>query len=396
MTSLGPVHDVDRVGVASAATGAGERFAHAIVETIREPLLVLDEDLRVESANAAFYRHFRVAPPDTVDRSLFALGNGQWDIPALRHLLETLLSAHEEVRDLEVEHDFPHLGRRIMLVNARQVRDEEQAYGRILVAFEDVTEARRAARELQRYAGELERSNRELEEFAHAASHDLQEPLRKIGTFSDRLTRSVDEEALGADARLYLERIGVAVSRMQTRIDDLLRLARVGRERPRPELLDLGAVLASALDDLGSELPEDATVEVTELPPVVADRVRMELLFQNLLGNAAKYRRPDVPLSIGVRGESVAAGDPEERPGVLISVEDNGIGFEPRYAERIFGAFQRLHGRSEYEGSGVGLSICRRIVEQHGGTIRAHGRPGQGARFDIWLPATVDGTGDPT
>lgn len=372
------VHDGDPAG--------DERFARAIVDTIREPLLVLDGDLRVESANPAFYRHFRVTPEETLDRSFFSLGSGQWDVPVLRAVLETVIPEHAEVRDVEVEHDFPGLGRRTMLVNARQVQWEGHAYRLVLVALEDVTEQRRAERALARSSRELQRSNRELEEFAHAASHDLQEPLRKIGAFSDRLATE-EGDRLGEQSRLYLERIQAAVVRMQTRIDDLLELARVGRERPSPEPVDLRAIVDSALDQLGALLPPDAEVGVGTLPGLEADPLRMELLFQNLLGNSIKYRRTDTPLRIEVSGEVADPPVSAEGPWVRLTVRDNGIGFDPEYSERIFGAFQRLHGRTEYEGSGVGLSICRRVVEQHGGTITAHGQPGEGARFEITLPA---------
>ena len=368
--------------------------ARAVVETIRQPLLVLDSGFRVSSANRAFYRDFEVDPGSTIGAPFWELGGGQWDVPALRELLERVLAVDTVVEDFEVRDTFPGLGLRSFLVNARQVDlesegEDERDDRLILLAFEDVTDRIRAQQALEHHARQLERSNRDLEEFAHAASHDLQEPLRKVRTFADRLAGSLGDAALDEKQRLYLDRMQDAAIRMQTRIDDLLVLARVSRQKSRRVPVDLDAVVAGVLRDLEGPVQESgAEIEVGSLPVVVADAAHMELLFQNLISNALKYREPDEPPRIRVRARPLEPPAGDDREWTRIEVTDNGIGFEQVYAEQIFRPFERLHGRGEYEGSGVGLSVCRRVVELHGGWIRARSAPGEGATFEIDLPNT--------
>ena len=369
--------------------GGIEDYAWAVVQTIRQPLLVLDADLRVVSANPAFYRHFQTEPGETLGARVWKLGNGQWDIPALRSRLGRVLPADTVVEDFEVRHVFEHLGPRVLLLNARQVRRDERRFQLILLAFEDVTERLRAERAVERHASQLERSNRDLEEFAHAASHDLQEPLRKVRTFADRLVGSLDRDALDERQRLFLDRMQDAAARMQTRIDDLLVLARVSRRDPARGTVELGAVVGGVLRDLESTTAAaGATIEVGALPSIEADAAHLELLFQNLISNSLKYRNPAIPPAIRIAASPAEVPPGDDRRWTRITVADNGIGFEQQYAERIFRPFERLHGRGEYEGSGVGLSVCRRVVELHGGTITAAGRPGEGATFEILLPDT--------
>jgi light-regulated signal transduction histidine kinase (bacteriophytochrome) len=245
----------------------------------------------------------------------------------------------------------------------------------------DITDRKLAAEMLRRSAAELARSNVELEQFAYIASHDLQEPLRKIQAFGDMLASSAGD-ALGTEERDYLSRMCRAAARMRTLIDDLLDLSRVAT-RGRPfEPVDLSEVAREVLEDLETRLVESgAAVRVGDLPRVMADPTQMRQLLQNLVGNALKYRKPDVAPEILV--ERLADCGPGQ---VAFAVRDNGIGFDPKYADRIFQPFQRLHGRGEYEGTGMGLAICRKIVERHEGTIVADARPGAGAVFRVVLP----------
>ena len=225
----------------------------------------------------------------------------------------------------------------------------------------------------------LESSNRDLEAFAAVAAHDLQEPLRKIRAFSDR-ARSAMQTGDASTAFDHLERVDVAAVRMQTLLDDLLVLARITGQEPDRRPVELGDLALEVAQDLASACPE-AEFEIGEIPVVDADPVRMRQLLANLLGNALKYRRADVPPRLEVAGHRHGAW-------VEFTVTDNGIGFEDQYREKIFRPFQRLHGRSEYEGTGVGLALCRAIAERHGGSIIAHGRPGEGATFTVTLPAS--------
>jgi len=246
----------------------------------------------------------------------------------------------------------------------------------------DTTERTQIENELRRYAAELERSNADLRNFAHVASHDLQEPLRKITAFGERLRKHCGD-ALDARGTDYLQRMTDASQRMQGLIADLLAFSRVSMQAHPAQEVDLNQVLATVLEDLEISITEsNAVIEVTEpLPKILGDRSQLGQLLQNLISNALKFHRP---------GESprITIATTTSLQGHRIEVRDQGIGFEPKYAERIFGIFQRLHGRNEYEGTGVGLAICRKIVELHHGTITAVSQPGAGATFRVELPPT--------
>ena len=248
----------------------------------------------------------------------------------------------------------------------------------------DISERKRVQHALERQAADLARSNAELEQFAYVASHDLQEPLRKILAFGDRL-KSKCTEGLGEDGRDYLTRMLNAAGRMQTLIQDLLTLSRVATQ-PHPfGPVDLQDIVGHVLSDLESRIERlHGRVEIGALPVIIADRQQMTQLFQNLIGNALKFHRPAQPPVVRVSSEQVSSD--EEISSCRIVVEDNGIGFDEKHIDKIFQVFQRLHGRGEYDGSGIGLSICRKIVERHGGSISAMGTPGSGAKFTVTLP----------
>ena len=247
----------------------------------------------------------------------------------------------------------------------------------------DVTERKRAQQALQSQAEDLARSNAELGEFAYVASHDLQEPLRKILAFGDRL-KNKHAEALSAEGRDYLERMQNAAGRMQTLINDLLSLSRVTNHHQPFAAVDLVDVIQTVVSDLETRLSQvNGKVELGALPIIVADRGQMAQLFQNLIGNGLKFSKPQHPPVVKIYGELLNDGGNDT---CQIVVEDNGIGFDEKYLDRIFRVFQRLHGRTEYEGTGIGLAICRKIVERHGGSITASSTPGMGAKFIVRLP----------
>ena len=357
-----------------------------MADTIREPLLVLDSDFRVVAANRAFFSQFRTTPADTIERVLFELGNGQWDIPELRRLLREVLPAHQEIEGFPVEHEFPELGVRNMLLNACEiVRPDEHEY-LIMLALDDVTDRRAAERALAVRTRELERSNRELEQFAAIAAHDLHEPLRKIRTYGDLLQRDADAlpTELGRD---YVGRMVHAATRMQTLITELLALARLSAPQ-RMIAIDATALVRAVLVDLEAAITDaGAIVHVGVLPTVMGDPTLLRQLFQNLISNALKFQRVGVTPTIDITtddDETAVAGTPGF---VALCVKDNGIGFEPRHAQVIFEPLERLHGRTEYAGSGMGLALARRIVERHGGAIRAEGTLGVGSRFCLTLPS---------
>jgi PAS domain S-box-containing protein len=252
-------------------------------------------------------------------------------------------------------------------------------------ALTDQIEVRKAI------AAELERSNAELEKFAYIASHDLQEPLRKIQAFGDRL-RNTFRAQLADPGKEYVDRMLSAAGRMRRLIDDLLTFSRVTTHQRPFVRLDLGKLVREVVSDLEVRIDQEkGTVVVGALGAIEADVSQMRQLFQNLIANAVKFHRPGVPPVVEILGEPApeapgAAGAVPPVPLYRVIVRDNGIGFEDKYRERIFDVFQRLHGRDEYEGTGVGLAICRKIVERHGGTITARGRPGEGATFVVALP----------
>ena len=229
--------------------------------------------------------------------------------------------------------------------------------------------------------------NRELEEFAFVASHDLQEPLRKVRAFGDRLRLHLGNHA-DAESLDYIERMRAAAERMQRLIDDLLAYSRVAKSDRAARRLELNEVLAGVLADLETSIEQKkAEVVHSHLPAVDGDETQMRQVLQNLISNALKFARDDRPPRITIDGEVFWPDSGfDRRPWVRLTIADNGIGFDNKYAERIFAAFQRLHGQREYSGSGIGLAIVRRIAERHGGHIHAHGRPGEGATFVIEMP----------
>jgi PAS domain S-box-containing protein len=252
----------------------------------------------------------------------------------------------------------------------------------------DVTERRADKLALQQSLDELGRRNRELQEFAYVASHDLQEPLRKIRTFSELLVTRHRQD-LEESARDYLDRITRAATRMQTLIQDLLEYSRIATGGRPTTPVDLMKICREVLADLDARIEStQARIHVGELPTIVADAVQMRQLFQNLVGNALKFCSPQRTPEISISCQPAVLGD---EAALQIEIADNGIGFEPRFAEKIFNPFQRLHARSEHEGTGMGLAIVRRVVERHGGTVCAIGTPNVGTRVLVLLPRPADG-----
>jgi light-regulated signal transduction histidine kinase (bacteriophytochrome) len=246
--------------------------------------------------------------------------------------------------------------------------------------------------ELDQANRELKRSNQELQRFAFIASHDLQEPLRKIRSFGDLLL-SGHSAGLDEVGRDYLKRMQAAAGRMSALIDSLLKYSQVSTQALPFARVDLAKAVREAVSDLRVRLLETGgRVDVGELPALEGDPTQLRQLLQNLIGNALKFHRPGVAPEVEVRAEVLAAGSGPAELGVVpacrLVVRDNGIGFDDRHRERIFDMFHRLHRHGEYEGTGVGLSICKKIVERHGGVITASGVEGQGATFTVTLPIT--------
>ncbi len=236
----------------------------------------------------------------------------------------------------------------------------------------------------------LEASNRDLQDFASVAAHDLQEPIRKIQAFGERIERKFATE-IPPKAMDDLSRMRAAAKRMSALISDILNISRLRGEH-KTGSVELAVLVAGVVDELRSELDTAGSqIEIGDLPVVEGDASQLRQLVANLLGNASKYRREGVPLAVRIDCKHVVTGTAHSGAAEAyeITFRDNGIGFAQEHAEKIFTIFQRLHGSSEYEGTGVGLALCRNIVDRHGGTIVAHGVPNEGASFVITLPATA-------
>jgi light-regulated signal transduction histidine kinase (bacteriophytochrome) len=246
----------------------------------------------------------------------------------------------------------------------------------VVIGFVKILSDETARKQLQ---DSLSESNAALEQFAYVASHDLQEPLRTMSSFAQLLTKKYDGK-LDSEADRYLAFIMGASQRMSDLVRDLLEYARAATEEERPSSVALDEDLEAALTHLTQAVEESgASVTHDPMPTIQVDRGQMVRLFQNLIGNALKYRKPNQPPKIHVSAEQTGRE-------WVITIEDNGIGFDPEYASTIFMPFKRLHQVAEYPGSGVGLAICKRIVEAHGGRIWAESKPGEGASFRFTLP----------
>jgi PAS domain S-box-containing protein len=273
------------------------------------------------------------------------------------------------------------------------VTNDEGKVVRFIGNTVDISEMKVYERELEMKVEELNRSNKELEQFAYVASHDLQEPLRKIMAFGERLSLKFGEQ-LSTDGQFYISRMLDATNRMKILIENLLSYSRASRKLESMVSIDLNEVIENVLSDLEMKVQEtQADISVGSLPTIKALPSQMQQLFQNLISNAIKFVSPDKKPIVIIRADEATKQEikelnlsPKFKNFIKITIEDNGIGFEAEYAEKIFIIFQRLHGRAEFEGTGLGLAICKKIVENHQGHILANGELGKGATFTVYLP----------
>ncbi len=309
------------------------------------------------------------------------LGENYNEIEAWKEsgLLESAREATASGQETRKEYETPNnLGKRIW-VDCRFTPFISNGEPHLLLSVDDISTSKQAEIDLQRYASKLEQSNRDLQEFAYIASHDLQEPLRKVLAFGDRLVNKYGD-VLDETGRDYLKRMRDASQRMQTLINDLLAFSRVSTRAQPFAMVDLNEVIEEVVSNLENQIDRtQGRVEFSKLPMIEADPTQMYQLLQNLINNGLKFNREDHPPVI-----KVTAGTSDDK--CKLTVKDNGIGFDMQYLDRIFKPFQRLHSRQEYEGSGMGLAICRRIVERHSGEITASSAPGKGSTFIITLP----------
>jgi two-component system CheB/CheR fusion protein len=507
-------------------------YAEALLDTIREAVIVIGSDFRVKMANNSFYEIFKVSEHETEGNTLFELGNRQWDVLRLRQLLDDVIHNGSIFVGFEIEHNFPQIGNKTMLLNARKIAQKIHRQEVILLAIEDITEHRSAQKmvaeretwfrnmadnapviiwmcdanmkwtfinstwlqytgsnpaaakgdgwldllhrddreksfqqfktsfdqkvpfemeyrlrrhngeyrwvvhtgkptfspeqtftgyigscadihdrkmmfqqldqqvqdrtaELQEINKELARSNGELQQFAYVASHDLQEPLRKIITFSGKLQEY--SANLPDTAKTFIEKIASSSHRMTRLIDDLLNFSRISRSNRKFSRTDLNDIIKDVLIDFELIIiQKNAEVNCTKLPVIQAIPVQMEQLFHNLISNALKFSKKDTSPVINITSRMISEAEKKERnlrkPGsyVELVVSDNGIGFNNEFAEQIFTIFQRLNSKYEYPGTGIGLALCRKIALNHEGEIYGESEPEQGSRFHIILPIKQD------
>lgn len=348
-------------------------FADAIVETVREPLLVLDADLRVQRANRAFYQQFQVEPVDTERRRIFDLGDGQWNIPALRTLLEELLPTNRALVDYEVEHIFPSIGHRIMLLNARRIESTQL----MLLAIEDITERKHVEREKQQTLAQRE-------EFMAIASHELKTPVTSLKGFAQLLLSRFRKE--GDDrAAAFLTKMDAQLDRLTNLIGELLDVTRIeaGQLPWHNEQFDLDALVREIVEEVGyTSERHQIHLEGAASLLVSGDRERTGQVLTNLLSNAIKYS----PQANTVRVKVVV-----DENSATVSVQDFGIGLAPEKQPHVFERFFRVSDpeHETYPGLGLGLFISAQIIQRQGGRMWVESQPGVGSTFSFTVPLAL-------
>ncbi|WP_317042846.1 CheR family methyltransferase [Chitinophaga filiformis] len=506
-------------------------YAEAVFDTIQEAVILLDKDLRIKTANKAFYSIFQAREETTEGILIYELGHRQWDIPALRELLQETIPNESQFQNREIRHTFGGIGEKVLLLSGRRIIQKIHRQQLILLAIQDVTEHKQAQRlvnereawfrnmadnapvmiwvadrnkqrnffnrtwleytgrkldaeigdgwkssvheadrdrclntynayfddrkayvldyrllrgdgkyrwiqetgkpdfsadgnfagyigscieihdkrmmhdeleqlvkrrtqDLEEMNKELQRSNSELKQFAYVASHDLQEPLRKIMTFADRLQSHKD--SLPEAQRKYIDKIGVSSQRMTRLIDDLLNFSRTARNDNGFTRTSLNKVVKDLLVDFDLVISQKhAVIDIGKLPSLQAIPLQMEQLFHNLISNALKFSKSSVPPVIKINSRALTAEELAEykelQPSLKyheVVIADNGIGIDPEFAEQIFEIFQRLNDREQFPGMGIGLALCRKIVNNHNGIIFARSLGNEGTAFYIILPVT--------
>jgi light-regulated signal transduction histidine kinase (bacteriophytochrome) len=339
---------------------------------VREPLVILSHGLQVLKANKAFYEVFQAAPAETEGRLIYDLGNGQWNIPGLRELLEGIIPKQSTFRNFEVTHEFEHVGRKVMLLNASEIFNPNAQARTILLAIEDATDRKQAE-------DALRATNVELQHFAYALTHDLQEPLRMVVNFTQLLSQE-HAGKLGEGADQYMAYSVEGALRIESLLKALLGYWEVTeRHLEAFDLVNCNTVLVKSLLNLQGAIADSGAVVTSDpLPTVLAEEVLLTQLFQNLISNSIKYRSEKTP-TIHVSAE-------REAQGWRFAVRDNGIGIDPTDSSRVFGMFKRLHG-SEIPGTGIGLALCRKLVDRQGGKIWVESEIARGATFYFTIPS---------
>jgi PAS domain S-box-containing protein len=342
-------------------------YAEALVDTVREPLIVLDGDLRIRSANRSFYQVFKVKPEETLGEFIFDLGNRQWDIPGLRELLEEIIPKNNTFEGFQMEHDFPTIGRKIMLLNARRIPTGADKTRLILLAIEDVTERVQVQEALQK-------SSEKIKLFAYSVSHDLKNPAIGIYALTKRLHKQY-RDVVDEKARDYCDQILEAAEEIAALVENI-NVYISSKEIPlNIERVKLAEILQMVRAEFSAQLDirQIGWSQPESIPAIKADRLSILRIVRNLVDNAFKYGGDDL--------SEISIGYEESDKFHVLSVKDNGLGIRKKDFKKIFGAFQRTQTSRGIEGTGLGLTIVKEIAEQHSGEVWVEPRPEKGTSF---------------
>src|SRR5579871_254551 len=366
-----------------------ETYAQNIVDTVREPLLILDTTLRVRSGNRAFYQTFRVSAEETEDQLIYELGNGQWDIPDLRTLLEDIVPKSSLFNDFELEHDFPALGRRVMLLNARKLQAGH--HGELIVlAMEDVTERRRAEEEVAKAKEAAETANKTKSMFLANMSHELRTPLNAILGYAEMLQEEAVErqvDGFGAD----LEKISASGKHLLALINDILDLSKIeaGKMELFLETFDVSKMIDEVASSMRSMVEKNNNTLHIKMSPDLrtmhADQIKVRQGLSNLMSNAVKFTH-EGSIELIAERKRMDGGE-----WIVFRVADTGIGLSPEQIVRLFQDFTQADASTtrKFCGTGLGLALTRRFCQMMGGDVTVSSVPGEGSVFTIRLPAWI-------
>lgn len=369
-----------------------QNYSESIINTIHEPLLIIDVNFTIKSANPAFYKFFNTTELETEGDNFFAIGDCQWNIPELRQILSEMLTAGIPIKDFKVETLCPGIGKKVIKINAHHVVDAKPS-GMILLALEDITDVTSTTDLLKQKNEELQKHNEQLENFSSAASHDLQDPLRKIHMFCNKIIDN--DKGLSDSTKHDLERIKFSLNNMSQLITDLIGYSKINSIEKEFKKADMNSLLNKTLRDLKDDISEtNAVITVSSLPVLNVIPYQIQQLFANLIMNSIKYSKKDIIPNIVIQGQEPSANEIMELEGdpkveyAKIKISDNGIGFSQEYEDKIFQPFYRLHSKNNYRGSGLGLALVKKIIVNHKGFIKVSSKVNEGTQFIIYLPST--------
>lgn len=365
-------------------------FYESIVKTIREPLLIIDHNFIVHSANPAFYNYFNTQEQRTEGISIFEIGNSTWNTPEFKENVLKKISRNESVENLKIEFNGTGSVKKVMLINAAPVTDSIPE-GLILIALEDITDLEYTNQALQAKNSELQSRSKQLESFTTVAAQQLLEPVRKIYMFGKKI---IDEESeLSESAQYNAKRLLNSAVNMNKLIEDLVTYSKINFSEKRFKKTDLNLLLKKAVNDLKKVINENnAVITVDPLPELNVVASQFHMLFIHLISNAIKFAQqnsiPQIKISLHEPGEeefSPLGADPETQY-IVLSVSDNGIGFKKDFEDQIFDPFYKLQSNDQHYGSGLGLTLVQTIVSNHKGFIKASSEPGKGTTLYLYLP----------